>query len=309
MIYTNDEPSSVCTNTSLSPYDKEQSTIYGKSPSTTHATLSSWASCTFFRHFLKFDSEPPVEVYACLSLISGRSSVISTACSALVVPPSIRLAPSAVASVWRSCCISASVRAVCMRWRATCSARCLGVMLSWPRSRLSGGPTSRWGSWRSHPAPLLPSSNSLSISVSHLWSGGVASGGVGGVLSTASCTLWATTRCRATLTPATISGLARAGGESKMSCSDCNSSTTSTSAMKADSSAAVGSEPSSNPEAGAASATSSFRAPPFPSHCRSGGSAMNNPLSVLDGAAGGSEGGGDSVLNALLARGAEIDSD
>ena len=33
-----------------------------------------------------------------------------------------------------------------------------------------------------------------------------------------------------------------------------------------------------------------------------------NPLFVLDGAAGGSEGGGESVLNALLTRGAEADS-
>ena len=33
-----------------------------------------------------------------------------------------------------------------------------------------------------------------------------------------------------------------------------------------------------------------------------------NPLFVLDGAASGSEGGGDSVLNALLARGAEAES-
>eukprot|EP00964_Phaeocystis_antarctica_P136107 scaffold100519_cov54-Phaeocystis_antarctica.AAC.3 len=80
-----------------------------------HSAGSSWACCTFFRHFLKFDSEPPVEVYASLSLISGRSSVSSTACSALMVAPSIRLAPSAVASVWTACCISASVRANCMR--------------------------------------------------------------------------------------------------------------------------------------------------------------------------------------------------
>ena len=33
-----------------------------------------------------------------------------------------------------------------------------------------------------------------------------------------------------------------------------------------------------------------------------------NPLFMLDGAASGSEGGGDSVLNALLARGAEAES-
>eukprot|EP00964_Phaeocystis_antarctica_P044381 scaffold25511_cov60-Phaeocystis_antarctica.AAC.2 len=72
------------------------------------------ACCTLFRHFLKFDSEPPVEVYASLSLISGRSSVSSTARSALMVPPSGRLAPSAVASVCTTCFISTSVRANCI---------------------------------------------------------------------------------------------------------------------------------------------------------------------------------------------------
>eukprot|EP00964_Phaeocystis_antarctica_P081437 scaffold50950_cov81-Phaeocystis_antarctica.AAC.1 len=137
------------------------------------------------------------------------------------------------------------------------SARCLGAMLSWPRSSLPDGPTGRWGPWRSLPASLLPSSNSLNIFVSHSGSSGVASGGVGGVLSTALCTP----------TPAAISGLARAGKETRMSCSDCISSTTSPSAMKATSSASVGSKPSSNSEAGAASATSLFRAPPLPTHC------------------------------------------
>ena len=49
---------------------------------------------------------------------------------------------------------------------------------------------------------------------------------------------------------------ARVGGAPKMSCSDCISSTTSSSARKAASSAAVGSEPSFNSEAGAMSAAS-----------------------------------------------------
>ena len=53
-------------------------------------------------------------------------------------------------------------------------------------------------------------------------------------------------------------GFARAGGEPKMSCSDCVSSSTSSSARKAASSAAVGSEPSFNPEAGVVSATPSL---------------------------------------------------
>ena len=59
-----------------------------------------------------------------------------------------------------------------------------------------------------------------------------------------------------TLTSATISGLARAGVEPKMSGSDCISSITSSSSKKAASSAAVGSKSSSNPKAGAVSAES-----------------------------------------------------
>eukprot|EP00964_Phaeocystis_antarctica_P078867 scaffold49071_cov59-Phaeocystis_antarctica.AAC.14 len=43
----------------------------------------------------------PVEVYASMSFIPGRSSCSNTACSALIVPPSVRFAPSATAS-WRT---------------------------------------------------------------------------------------------------------------------------------------------------------------------------------------------------------------
>eukprot|EP00964_Phaeocystis_antarctica_P136108 scaffold100519_cov54-Phaeocystis_antarctica.AAC.4 len=77
-----------------------------------------------------------------------------------------------------------------------------------------------------------------------------------------------------------------------MSCSDCISSTTSSSAMKAASSASVGSaEPSSNPEAGAP-----------------GGGVMYDPLAESDGAPNGSKVGGESDVKALLERGAEADS-
>eukprot|EP00964_Phaeocystis_antarctica_P009768 scaffold5316_cov67-Phaeocystis_antarctica.AAC.2 len=88
---------------------------------------------------------------------------------------------------------------------------------------------------------------SKNISVNHSGSDSFASGGIG-VILTASCSPWATTRCRATLTPVAISGLARAGRQPKVSCSACISSISSSSAMKAASSAAVISEPSSNPE-------------------------------------------------------------
>ena len=59
---------------------------------------------------------------------------------------------------------------------------------------------------------------------------------------------------KARSTSATISGLARAGVEPKMSGSDCISSITSSSSKKAASSAAVGTKSSSNPKAGAVSA-------------------------------------------------------
>ena len=158
------------------------------------------------------------------------------------------------------------VPAICKRWRATSSARCLlGVMLSWSGSRLPGGPTGRCGSWgslRAPPSMCRPLSNSLT-SASH--SGpdiSVASGGVGGVRLTVPCTLWAITRCRTTLTPATISerGLVRAGGEPSMPCS---SSTELSSAMSSVSTASTpsGSEAISNREAGSVSAAALLRAP------------------------------------------------
>ena len=82
------------------------------------------------------------------------------------------------------------------------------------------------------------------MAVNHSGSGGV------GVLLTASCSLWASTRCRPAFAFAIISELLQADGQPKMFGSDCISSATSSSSRNAASSASVGSKTSSNPEAG-----------------------------------------------------------
>ena len=91
--------------------------------------------CTRLRHFIKLDLEAPVRVYASTSLIPGVASCISTACSALKEPTSIRLAPRAIPSVRTTCCTSTGVWAFNTLWQAICSA-CMGVGEFWLRLRL-----------------------------------------------------------------------------------------------------------------------------------------------------------------------------
>ena len=97
-----------------------------------------WMFCTRFRHFIKLDLDAAVRVYASASVIPGDASCISTACSALKEPTSIRLAPRAMPSVRTTCCTSTGVWALNMFWQATCSA-CIGVGEFWQRSRLPAG--------------------------------------------------------------------------------------------------------------------------------------------------------------------------
>eukprot|EP00964_Phaeocystis_antarctica_P018430 scaffold10192_cov59-Phaeocystis_antarctica.AAC.5 len=48
--------------------------------------------CTRLRHFVKLGLEAPVERYASPSFNQGRACCSSTACSALMVPTSMRVA-------------------------------------------------------------------------------------------------------------------------------------------------------------------------------------------------------------------------
>ena len=97
-----------------------------------------WMFCTRLRHFIKLDLDAAVRVYASASVIPGDASCISTACSALKEPTSIRLAPRAMPSVRTTCCTSTGVWALNMLWQATCSA-CIDVGEFWLRSRLPAG--------------------------------------------------------------------------------------------------------------------------------------------------------------------------
>ena len=97
---------------------------------------STWALCrlcTCFRHLLKLESEAPVKVYASSSLISGRSSNISTACSALMVPAAGRFDPSD----------SASVRMTWYFWRRrlfhSCAAKTTNTLARTTNSSHGGG--------------------------------------------------------------------------------------------------------------------------------------------------------------------------
>ena len=85
-----------------------------------------WICCTRLRHFVKLDLEAPVERYASASFIPGRACWSSTACSALMVPASMRLAPRAIPSVRTVRCTSAWVCATRMLRRAS-SRACSGV--------------------------------------------------------------------------------------------------------------------------------------------------------------------------------------
>eukprot|EP00964_Phaeocystis_antarctica_P078681 scaffold48949_cov66-Phaeocystis_antarctica.AAC.2 len=72
------------------------------------------------------DLEAPVERYASVSLIPGRACCNSTACSALRVPTSIRVAPRAIPSVRTTRCTWIWSCATRMSRRAT-SRACSGV--------------------------------------------------------------------------------------------------------------------------------------------------------------------------------------
>ena len=82
---------------------------------------SSRRSCTRFRHLAKLELDAPVAVHTSLAHISGHISCSSTPCSALIVPISVRTAPSAGASVRTAYWASASVCAVCRPRSAICS--------------------------------------------------------------------------------------------------------------------------------------------------------------------------------------------
>ena len=60
--------------------------------------------CTRLRHFVKLDLEAPVERYASPSFNPGRACCSSTACSALMVPTSMRVAPRAIPNVRTTRC-------------------------------------------------------------------------------------------------------------------------------------------------------------------------------------------------------------
>ena len=93
--------------------------------------LAIWTSFTRFFHLVKLDKEAAVKAHASTLLILGRTICSSTACTALVVPVSIRFAPSAIASVLTTRNASMSVRQSCMSRNATSKACPQRNMLVW----------------------------------------------------------------------------------------------------------------------------------------------------------------------------------
>eukprot|EP00964_Phaeocystis_antarctica_P034182 scaffold19422_cov63-Phaeocystis_antarctica.AAC.3 len=90
------------------------------------APPADWMCCTRLRHFAKLDLEAPVERYASPSFIPGRACCSSTACSALMEPASMRVAPRAIPSVRTTWCTWIWSSATRMSRRAT-SRACSGV--------------------------------------------------------------------------------------------------------------------------------------------------------------------------------------
>eukprot|EP00964_Phaeocystis_antarctica_P104536 scaffold69629_cov69-Phaeocystis_antarctica.AAC.5 len=82
--------------------------------------------CTRLRHFVKLDLEAPVARYASASFNPGRDCCSSTACSALMVPTSIRVAPRAIPNVRTTRCTWIWSSATKMSRRAI-SRACSGV--------------------------------------------------------------------------------------------------------------------------------------------------------------------------------------
>eukprot|EP00964_Phaeocystis_antarctica_P112680 scaffold76815_cov57-Phaeocystis_antarctica.AAC.2 len=85
-----------------------------------------WICCTRLRHFVKLDLEAPVERYASASFIPGRACCSSTACSALMVGSTMRVAPRAIPSVLTTRCTWTWSSATRMSRRAI-SRACSGV--------------------------------------------------------------------------------------------------------------------------------------------------------------------------------------
>eukprot|EP00964_Phaeocystis_antarctica_P104533 scaffold69629_cov69-Phaeocystis_antarctica.AAC.2 len=82
--------------------------------------------CTHLRHFVKLDLEAPVVRYASASFIPGRACCSSTACSALMEPTPIRVAPRATPNVRTTRCTWIWSSATRMSRRAI-SRACSGV--------------------------------------------------------------------------------------------------------------------------------------------------------------------------------------
>eukprot|EP00964_Phaeocystis_antarctica_P056217 scaffold33156_cov72-Phaeocystis_antarctica.AAC.1 len=87
-----------------------------------------WMCSTRLRHFVKLDLEAPVERCASPSFIpgQGRACCSSTACSALMEPTSMRVAPRAIPNVQTTRCTLIWSSATRMSRRAI-SRACSGV--------------------------------------------------------------------------------------------------------------------------------------------------------------------------------------